>query len=265
MKFVKRVLVLILIFLPIVIYSKNLTTILPEDFYNSNTKRLESSVEKTNKDYGPKRKKKKYRGKNNKKIFGKKAIKTKNKYFSTKTPKRKPYEKYGKKTLPFAIKTNLAYNAVLISNLGLELPFKKKFSVDLDVTYNIWDRKNNVKWRNLVIMPEFRFWPNKNMEGQYFGVHFGWAKYNIGGIKMPYYNDAFYYRYEGWAIGIGASYGYQKTITGNLSFEATIGLGVIYTKYDKYLAPKCGAYWGSFKNIFIAPTKIGFSLVYVIR
>ncbi len=254
MKLIKRVLVLILTFLPIIIYSKNLT-IQPEDFYYSNEKRFESSLENINIDYGPKK-----RGN-----FGRKTRKTKNKYFRTGTPKRKPYEKYGKKTLPFAIKTNLVYNAALTPNLGLELPFKKKFSIDLDVTYNIWDRKNNVKWRNLVIMPEFRFWPNKSMEGQFFGVHFGWAKYNIGGIKMPYYSDAFYYRYEGWAVGIGASYGYQKTIIGNLSFEATIGVGFIYTKYDKYLAPECGAYWGSFKNILIAPTKIGFSLVYIIQ
>lgn len=178
--------------------------------------------------------------------------------------------KYGRNeyfSLPFplAIKTNLAYNAIITSNLALEIPFKRRYSIEIHSTYNAWVMKDNVKWKNIIVMPELRYWLKRSMEGKYFGVHLGWSRYNIGGLMMPYFSDAKYYRYDGWAVALGVSFGKQARLFGNLYFDMNIGLGVIYTEYDKYLQPKCGAYWGTFKNILVAPTKIGLSLVYLIE
>lgn len=164
--------------------------------------------------------------------------------------------------IPFAIKTNLVYGAALTPNLAVELPFKQHFSFEASTTYNAWDMKDNIKWKNLVMMGEFRYWPKKSFEGQYFGANLHWGKYNIGGIKMPYFADAIYYRYDGWMTGVGLSYGYMFKMSKQWSFEANIGIGLSYTSYDKYLHPVCGAYWGSYKNIIFLPTKIGLSLVY---
>lgn len=100
------------------------------------------------------------------------------------------------------------------------------------------------------------------MDGRFYGFNANLVKYNIGGIKMPYYSDAFYYRYDGWIAGVGISAGYMWYLSRHWSFEANIGLGVNYTSYDKYLQPVCGAYWGSYKNILFMPTKIGLSVVY---
>lgn len=164
--------------------------------------------------------------------------------------------------IPLVIKSNLVFAAALTPNIAVELPIKKKFSVELSSTYNAWDMKGNVKWKNLVVMSEFRYWPKKNMEGRFYGFNVNWAKYNIGGIPMPYFAEADYYRYDGWTAGVGVSAGYMWYLSRHWSIEANIGLGVNYTSYDKYLQPVCGAYWGSFKNILIMPTKIGLSFVY---
>lgn len=164
--------------------------------------------------------------------------------------------------IPLVIKSNIVFAAALTPNIAVELPIKKKFSVELSSTYNAWDMKGNVKWKNLVVMSEFRYWPKKNMEGRFYGFNVNWAKYNIGGIPMPYFAEADYYRYDGWTAGVGVSAGYMWYLSKHWSFEANVGLGVNYTSYDKYLQPVCGAYWGSFKNILIMPTKIGLSFVY---
>lgn len=256
MKFLTRILALILIILPSLIYSKNLT-VQYQDFYYANKElSSDSSLVSQFMDYGPKKKKGN---------FGKKVKKRtqNNKYVKLKRY-NKPRNGINIKW-PFAVKTNLLYGGALTPNLAIEVPFRKKFSIGLSSTYNAWDMKNNVKWKNLIIMPEFRYWTKGNTSGQFFGAHIGWAKYNIGGIPMPYFADASYYRYDGWAIGMGLSAGYKWQITSSFSTEVNIGAGIIYTEYDKYLAPKCGPYWGSFKNILISPTKVGFSLIYMFQ
>jgi len=210
---------------------------------------------------GPKKKKKGG-------IFG--NPKKKNSKFKGVIKSKSKSSRYGRNeyfSLPFplAIKTNLAYNAIITPNLALEIPFKRRYSIEIHSTYNAWDMKDNVKWKNIIVMPELRYWLKRSMDGNYFGAHIGWSRYNIGGLMMPYFSDAKYYRYDGWAVALGVSYGKQTRLFGNLYFDMNIGLGVIYTEYDKYLQPKCGAYWGTFKNILVAPTKIGLSLVYLIE
>jgi hypothetical protein len=236
--------ILILIFIPVAMFSKDIVYFNMSDidhyyFYNSELSNITSSNE-----FGPK-----------------KIKKPKRKKPKRKKPKRKKPKKIPNRT-PLAIKSNLVFAAALTPNLALELPIKKHFSIELSSTYNIWDMKGNVKWKNLVVMSEFRYWPKKNMEGRFYGFNVNWAKYNIGGIPMPYFAEADYYRYDGWTMGAGVSVGYMWYLSRHWSFEANVGLGVNYTSYDKYLQPVCGAYWGSFKNILIMPTKIGLSFVY---
>lgn len=254
---------LILILIPMVMFSKDSGNVFSNDIehYYSNNNDL-SNITSSN-EVGPKKFKKPKRKINKKNIdigniinFKRRPELSKRYYTKRKKPKKIPNR------TPLAIKSNLVFAAALTPNLALELPIKKHFSIELSSTYNIWDLKGNVKWKNLMVMSDFRYWPKKNMEGTFYGLNLNWAKYNIGGIPMPYYGDADYYRYDGWTAGVGISAGYMWYLSRHWSFEANIGLGVNYTSYDKYLQPVCGAYWGSFKNILIMPTKIGLSFVY---
>ncbi len=254
---------LILIFIPMVMFSKDSGNVFSNDIehYYSNNNDL-SNITSSN-EVGPKKFKKPKRKINKKNIdigniinFKRRPELSKRYYTKRKKPKKIPNR------TPLAIKSNLVFAAALTPNLALELPIKKHFSIELSSTYNIWDLKGNVKWKNLMVMSDFRYWPKKNMEGTFYGLNLNWAKYNIGGIPMPYFAEADYYRYDGWTAGVGVSAGYMWYLSRHWSFEANIGLGVNYTSYDKYLQPVCGAYWGSFKNILIMPTKIGLSFVY---
>ncbi|MBP1644794.1 MAG: outer membrane protein/peptidoglycan-associated protein [Bacteroidetes bacterium] len=253
---------LVLIFIPMVMFSKDRGNVFSNDIehYYSNNNEL-TNITFSN-EIGPKKfKKPKRKKKKNKDIGNEVNVKRRPELSKRYSPKRKKPKKISN-TISLAVKTNLVYAAVITPNIALELPVKKKFSIELSSTYNAWDMKGNVKWKNMVVMSEIRFWPKKTMQGMFYGLNVNWSKYNIGGIIMPYYGDAHYYRYDGWTAGVGISAGYMWYWSSHWSFEANIGIGVNYTSYDKYLQPVCGAYWGSFKNILIMPTKIGLSFVY---
>ena len=74
-----------------------------------------------------------------------------------------------------------------------------------------------------------------------------------------------YNRYEGWATGIGISYGYTWILGKRWNLEANIGAGYIYTKYDKYECKTCGRFKGNQKKHYFGPTKAGISLIYIIK
>ena len=255
--------ILILIFIPVAMFSKDKVYLNKSDIAHYYLNNNELSNITTSNEFGPKKFKKPKRKIKKKNIDIGNIINFKRRPELSKrySPQRKKPKKLPNQ-IPLVIKSNIVYAAALTPNIAVELPIKKNFSVELSSTYNAWDMKGNVKWKNLVLMSEFRYWPKKNMQGRFYGLNVNWAKYNIGGIPMPYFAEADYYRYDGWTAGVGVSAGYMWYLSRHWSFEANIGLGVNYTSYDKYLQPVCGAYWGSFKNILIMPTKIGLSFVY---
>lgn len=163
------------------------------------------------------------------------------------------------------VKTNLAYLTAFTPNLGLELNFKEVYSLEFMMTYNAWDLEENKKWKNLMMLGEMKFWQKTNTKGHFLGIQAGFVQYNIGSISLPYYKEAFYYRYDGWLIGMGLTYGHKWEINNKWAFEASAGIGVMYADYDKYLFPVCGAFWGEFHSFLLVPTKLSFSLIYYIN
>lgn len=164
-----------------------------------------------------------------------------------------------------ALKTNLAYWATSTLNIGGEVKLNNKTTLDLTVGYNPFTWSDNQKWKHWLVMPEVRYYLCESFNGHFFGLHTGYSEYNIGGVPLFYNKDTKDYRYEGWGIGAGLSYGYQWILGNRWNLEATIGYGVVYTKYDKYIQNRCGAHLGGFDNLFLAPTKLGISFIYFIR
>ena len=129
----------------------------------------------------------------------------------------------------WAIKTNLAYAAATVANLGIEFGFGEHYSIDLPVIYSPYTVARNYRLRFLVFQPEFRYW-----------------------MDSP---DGFY--------GAGISYGYMLPFARHWAAEFTIGAGYVHTQYDTYYNIPNGAryekgtsynYWGL--------TKVGIGLVY---
>lgn len=73
------------------------------------------------------------------------------------------------------------------------------------------------------------------------------------------------HRYQGWATGLGISYGYSWILGKRWNIEATIGFGYAYSNYDKYDCATCGRFKGSQDKHYFGPTKAGISLIYIIK
>ena len=126
-----------------------------------------------------------------------------------------------------AVKTNLLYWATSTPNIGFEFGLGKRTTLDLVGGYNPWtlNKDDNKKIKHWMVMPEFRYWLCERFNGHFFGIHTGFAEYNISGVRIPFQN----------------------------------------TKYDKYECKTCGRFKGNQKKHYFGPTKAGISLIYIIK
>ncbi len=78
------------------------------------------------------------------------------------------------------VKTNALGLGLAIANLAVEVDLAKHWSFTLPVYYSAWDYfKTTVKFRTLMVQPEFRYWFNPENEGWFLGAHFGYGYYNL--------------------------------------------------------------------------------------
>lgn len=172
------------------------------------------------------------------------------------------------------LKTNLLYDATSTINLGIEVALSKRITLDVSGNLNPWNFRDNMKMKHILVQPEFRWWTCERYNGHFFGVHAHWAHYNWGGmLPWGFHNGKMFgsienraimdHRYQGWLAGAGLSYGYQWMLSKHWNFEASIGLGYAYLKYDKYLCHKCGKKIGEDSKHYFGPTKAALSLIYL--
>ena len=157
----------------------------------------------------------------------------------------------------WAVKTNVAYLAATVANIGVEYGFGKHCSVDLPIIYSPYTVARDYRLRFLAVQPEFRYWLKEPMKGHFFGAHLNIGAFNIAVDDKNRYQspDGFY--------GAGLSYGYVLPFARHWAAEFTIGAGYVHTKYDTYYNIPNGTrfekgiaynYWGL--------TKVGIGLVY---
>ena len=114
-------------------------------------------------------------------------------------------------------------------NLGIDVGFAKKWSLELNGFYNPFDWSSGRQTHIWGLQPEVKFWPRYKFAGHYFGIHGNYAMYDWGLWK---------YRYKGELGGAGFSYGYAWMFHKRWNLEGSIGLG--YTrlshqnKYDRH-------------------------------
>ncbi len=168
-----------------------------------------------------------------------------------------------------AVKTNLLYDATLTINAGAEVAVAPRWSVDISGNLNAWTI-NQHRWKHWMIQPEARYWFCEALRGHFVGAHALGGQYNMGnfdlGINMlgTDFRKLKDYRYEGWYAGLGVAYGYSWIINRHWNFEAEIGFGWVYTRYDKYPCAHCGTKLAHDKpHNYVGPTKAALNLVYV--
>lgn len=174
-----------------------------------------------------------------------------------------------------AVKTNLLYDATSTLNLGLEFGLSKKWTLDVSGNYNPWTFNDNRKMKHWLAQPEFRYWLCEKFNGHFFGLHAHGGQYNWGGmLPWGFSNGKMFrvesrqmsnYRYEGWLVGAGISYGYQWILGNRWNLEASIGVGYTHLNYGKYKCEKCGEKLGDERRNYFGPTKAAISIIYIIK
>lgn len=188
--------------------------------------------------------------------------------------------KYLQKTLPLllllgfslrlsaqevAIKTNLLYDATTTPNLALELGISQKQTIQLMYSWNPWKFSDTKQLRHWLLSPEYRWWFCHRFNGSFLGIHALGGEYNINGIKLPFGIKPSFknYRYEGWLVGGGITYGYQWLLGKHWNLEASVGVGYLRLNYKKFDCEKCGEELDHKKRNYVGPTKAAVSLVYL--
>ena len=172
----------------------------------------------------------------------------------------------------FGIKTNLLYDATTTFNLGVEFRLSKSLTLDVPVNYNPWTFSGNKKIKHVLVQPELRYWIYEPFNGHFLGVNALWSTYNVGGVEIPFgmrealgYGNLRNYRYEGNLYGAGVSYGYHWMLSNRFSLEGTFGVGYAYLDYNRFECERCGVKLGRETRHYFGPTKLGLSLIYMIK
>lgn len=162
----------------------------------------------------------------------------------------------------FAVKTNALYWATTTPNLGMEFALSRKHTLDISGNWNPFTFSNHKKLKHWGVQPEFRYWTCERFNGHFFGLHAHYADFNVGGIKQLGLKNK---RYQGELYGGGVSYGYQWILSNRFNLEATVGVGYARINYDKYKCGKCGEKIKDGNKNYFGPTKVGLTLIYVIK
>ena len=167
------------------------------------------------------------------------------------------------------IKTNIIPDALLSPNLGVEIGLSRKWTLDLTGEINFWTI-NHHRWRHWLAQPEARYWFCDRFAGHFLGFHAIGGEYNFGMIKNGInflgsdFSKLSKYRYQGWAVGAGVAYGYAWVLSKHWNLEAEIGIGWMYTRYDKFSCESCSKKLESNRpHNYVGPTKVAINFEYL--
>lgn len=164
----------------------------------------------------------------------------------------------------WSLKTNLLQDIFSTVSLGAEARLSGRVSLDLSGAWNPWTFSRGVKYKHWLAQPEVRLWTRRFGQGHFVGVHMLGGEFNLQKAQLWYnaYPDLASYRYEGWGIGAGLSYGYRWNFSRRWAMEGTVGVGYIHAHYNRYACGNCGERLGSGTKAYVGPTKIALNLIY---
>lgn len=156
-----------------------------------------------------------------------------------------------------ALKTNLAFDAIGALNLAYEVQVHNRMTLDIPVTWSLWDAQREHALRIVALQPELRWWMGDEPgRGHFFGLHAHAAWYNLK------WDDKRYQDTGRPLLGAGLSYGYKLPIGEHWGAEFNAGLGYANMKYDTYYNVENGAQIDTRIRNYFGLTRLGLSLVY---
>ena len=133
------------------------------------------------------------------------------------------------------IKTNGLAWGIGQMNIAAEFAFAEHFSVAVPFYYSGgFDYfKSTIKFRGIVVQPEFRYYFKPENEGFYAGAHMGVGWYNFalnGDYRIQDHNGS----RPAWGGGLGFGYVMQFKKAPAWGLEFALGAGVYDAKYDTF-------------------------------
>ena len=164
---------------------------------------------------------------------------------------------------PFAVKTNLLFDAVGAWNVEVEIPLGQRFSANVEWTAPWWLKKDNTFCYEANSMTlEGRYWwthsadENPMLTGWFSSVYANTAKYDLQNSEKGM---------QGVLWNVGAGGGYAWNIGTNWGMEAMLGIGYMHTRYEQYV-PKENytilSYQRTLQTQWIGPTRLKLSVYY---
>jgi hypothetical protein len=168
-----------------------------------------------------------------------------------------------------AFKTNLLYDVSATANLGVEIGLAPKWTLDISGNLNTWSRNDQTRWKHWMVQPEARYWFCDRFSRHFLGAHLIGGTFNFGNIKnnLSFLGTDFSVltdnRYQGYAYGAGAAYGFAFMLSRHLNLELEAGFGYICFDYDTFDCSGCGQFTASGIHHYIGPTKAAVNLVFL--
>lgn len=142
-------------------------------------------------------------------------------------------------------------------NAAIDVKLDTKISFNMPLSFSPVMSKQ-VGWQNVVFSPGARFWTNELYNGSFFGVYGSAAYYRL---RYDGWNR------QGWAAGIGVSYGYSYLLTKRWNIEFEVGASVIYADFLKTQNREFGIfedeYWWRKRQVKVVPSKLKVSFAYL--
>lgn len=160
------------------------------------------------------------------------------------------------------LKTNVPAWAMLWMNIAGEVDVAHHWSVNLSFYYSGFNYfTGHRKFRTAAIMPEVRYWPHRDNQGFFVGLHPGLAWYNVAFGGEYRYQD---HNERTPAIGGGVSAGFRMNLSHNQRWklEASVGFGVYRLDYDLFENYKNGPLVGRKQRTFYGIDNAAISLCY---
>lgn len=166
-----------------------------------------------------------------------------------------------------ALRTNLAYDVLVVPNIGLEVGLPMNFTIAADWFGN-WIRsdKNNVSWQGYGGYLTLRYYFGKQAKecpftGHHVGIYGSGLTFDVELGGKGYQQAKF-------GFGGGVEYGYSLPIRSNICFDFNLGLGYQGGEYKTYQPANDGTghfIWESTRlRNWWGPTKVEISLKWLI-
>ncbi|WP_280672879.1 MULTISPECIES: DUF3575 domain-containing protein [unclassified Dysgonomonas] len=180
-----------------------------------------------------------------------------------------------KQRRPFvmAVKSNLLYDAALLPNLAVEIPFGRNYnwSVGIEGNWSWWNTNaSNYYYHRIQIAGvEMRRWfgnrTGKPLNGWFVGAYGYGGTYDIRLFTNKNSDEG---QLSNWSYSGGLTFGYAISIAKRFNLEFGIGAGYFGGKYYKYTVGACDECIFPWKSThqrnYIGLTKANISLVWLI-